>query len=75
MEYRTMRKLARAKKTLRNALKHILEINKRKFSSAYSETKPEEREAIQTELKILNQIVEQKGKMIQMYEERIKEVG
>lgn len=75
MEYKTMRKLAKSKKTLQNALRHILEINKKKFSPTYSTAEPEERQAIQTELKLWNRIVEHKAKMIRMYEERLQEVG
>lgn len=75
MEYKTMRNLLKAKKTLQNALSQILEINRKKFSPTYSTAKPEVREAIQTELKLWNKIAEHKAKMIKMYEQRLQEVG
>lgn len=75
MKYKTMRNLLKAKTTLQNALSHILEINRKKFSPTYSSADPEVREAIQAELKLWNQIVEHKAKMIKMYEERLQEAG
>ena len=75
MDYQTKRNLLKAKKTLRNALNHILDINRKKFSPKFSAAKPEEREAIQTELKLWNKSAQHKAVMIKMYEQRLQEVG
>lgn len=73
MYYKTQLRLIRAKNTLKSAIQHILEINKKKYAPSFHRFKPEEKKAIQEELRIWNKIAEHKAKMIKMYEERLKE--
>ena len=67
----TKRKLLKAKLKLQETLQSILDINKRKKALAHAKVPQEQRQEIQSKLRLLNKVVEQQAKLVRLYETKL----
>ncbi len=63
------RRLERAKSTLDQAIKNILDINKAKKAS--KKVPPENVKQVREELKLLNKIADQQAQLVKVYENQL----